>query len=88
MPATASTCTAVELSAKEIDALAYVAEAGGLADVWSPQLGRVLRDLHARSPQLFEIVNSEADARGAKPYFGVVLTAAGRAALADAKGGE
>lgn len=87
MPATLSTSSAVELSNQEIDALAYIADAGGFGDVWSPQLARVLADLHARRRGLFDIVNSEPDRTGAKPYFGVVLTAAGREALAEAKGG-
>lgn len=86
MRATAPTSSAVELSSQEIDALAYLAESGGMGDVWSPQLGRVLRDLHTRYPSLFDIVDAEPDRTGAKPFFGVVLTAAGRAALAEAKG--
>lgn len=86
MVANLHTSTADTLSHQEIDALAYVADAGGLADVWSPQLARVLSDLHARRSSLFHRVNSPPDSTGAKPFFGVVLTAAGRAALAEAKG--
>ncbi len=78
------TGTAPTLSALDLEALAYVAETGGMVDVWSPQLARVLSDLHVRCPALFDRVNSEPDRRGSKPYFGVVLKAAGREALAEA----
>lgn len=75
------------LTPTEFKALDSLMEAGGMGDVFSPCLARTLRNLAFRRPGLVTITDTPPDRTGTKPYFGAVVTAAGRAALSAAKGG-
>jgi hypothetical protein len=54
------------------------------ADVWSPALARALRQIEQITPRLVDIGQPRAreyDGSGAVPYFGAILTKAGRMAV-------
>jgi hypothetical protein len=77
-----------KLTRIEIKALAAV---GDGADVFSPVMARMLRDLQKVEPAIVSIVRPLAptDSAGVRPYFGAKLTAHGKALVeaAAAKGG-
>lgn len=75
------------LTPTEVKALRALIEAGGKGDITSPLLARTLRNMESRRPGLVMLVNVPADSAGTKPYFGAVVTVAGRAAYEAAKGG-
>lgn len=74
------------LTEAESKALGQLIEAGGMVDVVSPILARTLRRLQIRRDDLVRFCDAPPDSAGAKPYFGAVVTAAGRAAYAASKG--
>lgn len=74
------------LTQAETKALWALIEAGGSGDITSPLLARTLRNLNSRRPGLVTITNAVPDSAGMKPYFGAIVTAAGREAYEAAKG--
>ena len=75
---------ALELSKSQIGALMAVRTG---ADIYSPGLARQLRELSELRPALVATEPAPTDSSGAKPYFGAIITAAGKAVLARAMEG-
>jgi hypothetical protein len=74
------------LTAAEIKGLSVLIESlDGMGSVTSPLLARTLRNLCMRRPGLVTLCDVPPDSAGTKPYFGAVVTAAGRTAYAAAK---
>lgn len=74
------------LTGDELSAMALVK---GGADVYSRRLAMTLREVEKRHPDLIDIckpMQYQGDGTDQVPFFGAILTAAGRDALAKAKG--